>query len=66
MKKRINTTVDWTYIPCDMTDIYVGVTVNRGSLHDGHKKGIAHFLEHMLLCISDKDILNKKYNIRKR
>lgn len=64
MKKRINTTVDWTYIPCDMTDIYVGVTVNRGSLHDGHKKGIAHFLEHMLLCISDKDILNKKYNIR--
>ncbi|HEL1274477.1 TPA: insulinase family protein, partial [Streptococcus equi subsp. zooepidemicus] len=55
MKKRINTTVDWTYIPCDMTDIYVGVTVNRGSLHDGHKKGIAHFLEHMLLCISDKD-----------
>ena len=58
IKGRLYSKLEYIYIPCDMTDIYVGVMIKKGAMNDGGKKGLAHFVEHMLLCIPKIELMN--------
>ena len=54
------------FIPSEMSSLFFNITIKAGSFNDGIKPGLAHFVEHMVLCVDQNETLNSDILIKGR
>ena len=54
------------FVPGEMSSLFFNITIKAGSFNDGIKPGLAHFVEHMVLCVDQNEMINSDILIKGR